>query len=203
MTTGYCEGSGHPRPVPKTGSSHSQLSEIEEWRPIPGHAGYEASNVGRVRSIDRKLSDGRKWKGRIMTQKRVIKGYRAISLSLGAKNKCRHVGVHTLIAEAFHGPRPTQEHEVAHFDGDPSNNCAWNLRWATAAENAQDRDRHGTTFHPKGILHPNAKLTDELVRSMRQMKSSGMASVDDLARMANVSRSTIFDALSGRTWGHL
>ena len=106
-----------------------------------------------------------------------------IALSLGTRGEYRHIGVHTLIAEAFHGPRPTPEHQVAHFDGNPSNNCAWNLRWATAAENAQDRDRHGKTFHPRGILHPNAKLTDEMVRTMRRMKSSGMASVDDLVRM--------------------
>lgn len=203
MTTRHCERSGDLLPVPNTDSADLQLSGGEEWRPIPRHASYQASSVGRIRSIDRELTDGRYWKGRIMVQKNVPRGYRMIALSLGTRGEYRHIGVHTLIAEAFHGPRPTPEHQVAHFDGNPSNNCASNLRWATAAENAQDRDRHGKTFHPRGILHPNAKLTDEMVRTMRRMKSSGIASVDDLVRMSNVSRSTIFDALSGRTWSHL
>ncbi len=50
--------------------------------------------------------------------------------------------VHTLVCEAFHGPRPTPKHQVAHGDGDRLNNRASNLRWATPKENGADRIRH-------------------------------------------------------------
>lgn len=175
---------------------------IEEWRPIPGHPGYEASSLGNVRGVDRTLSDGRRWRGLIMRQKVSRYGYMVIALAMGG-GRYRHAGVHNLVLETFVGPRPTAEHEAAHFDGDPANNRLDNLRWATPAENAGDRDRHGRTFHPKGTLHPMAKLDAESVLLMRQMKRSGSATVDDMARMTGVSRWTIFDALSGRTWSHI
>jgi len=173
----------------------------EEWRAIPGHDGYEASSFGRVRSLYRVLSDGRRWKGRILKQKTNRHGYLVVAIPIGG-GRYRHANVNTLVAEAFFGTRPTRHHQSAHYDGDRKNNYADNLRWATAAENAADRDRHGTTAHLKGETHGMAKLTDEVVIRMRRMKASGV-SVDELAGRFDVSRSTVFDALSGRTWGHI
>ena len=54
----------------------------------------------------------------------------------------RHHYVHTLVAQAFIGERPSPEHEVLHNDGDPWNNSVSNLRYGTTRENAQDRERH-------------------------------------------------------------
>ncbi|WP_208609489.1 HNH endonuclease signature motif containing protein [Streptomyces atriruber] len=51
---------------------------------------------------------------------------------------------HFLVCVAFHGPRPTASHQVAHGDGDPTNNRPCNLRWATPAENSAGAVRHGT-----------------------------------------------------------
>ena len=45
--------------------------------------------------------------------------------------------VHRLVARAFHGPPPTAEHtQVNHLDGDPCNNRADNLEYATPSENS-------------------------------------------------------------------
>jgi len=37
--------------------------------------------------------------------------------------------VDELVCEAFHGPRPSPEHEVRHRDGNITNNRASNLMW--------------------------------------------------------------------------
>jgi hypothetical protein len=50
--------------------------------------------------------------------------------------------VHSLVAEAFIGPRPIGL-EVRHLDGDSTNNAVDNLRYGTHAENMQDRVKHG------------------------------------------------------------
>lgn len=173
----------------------------EIWKPIPKHDGYEASSFGRIRSIDRVLSDGRSWTGRIMKPK-TSRGYAVVSLSLGGKGKYRHCGVHALVTEAFHGERPSSQHQVAHGDGNPMNNCPSNLRWATALENAKDRDMHGRTAKPKGSSHGMSKMNEQTVLEIRKLKKSGI-SVDDLANRFSISRWTVFDAISGRTWGHI
>lgn len=175
----------------------------EEWRPIPHHPGYEASSLGRIRSVDRVLGDGRRWKGRVLALRSNGQGYRVVALALGGRRRFRHAGAHALVAEAFLGPRPTAAHLVAHYDGNPANNAVENLRWATPVENAQDRDRHGRTARLKGHLHGCAKLSEDAVRQLRRLKASGSVSVDHLAQRFGVSRWTVFDALSGRTWSHL
>ena len=173
----------------------------EVWKPIPKHDGYEASSLGRIRSVDRVLADGRSWSGKIMKPK-ISRGYAVLALSLGSKGNYRHCGVHVLVAEAFHGERPSTQYQIAHGDGDPMNNCPSNLRWATALENAQDRDRHGRTAKPKGSAHGMSKLTEQTVIEMRKLKQQGLT-VDDLAAQFSISRWTVFDAISGRTWGHI
>lgn len=64
-------------------------------------------------------------------------GYRSINTT-GRRHR-----VHRLVAEALI-PNPRGKPEVAHYDGDQSNNKVSNLYWATRAENAADRRRHGT-----------------------------------------------------------
>jgi hypothetical protein len=171
----------------------------EQWREVPCAPAYEVSSLGRVR---RKPGTYGCRDGRILRLRLNRHGYLVIALSLGTKGRYRHVGVHTLMAESFLGPRPTPQHEVAHRDGDRQHNVLSNIRWATPAENAQDREAHGHTARPKGELHGQAVLTAALVREMRVLKREG-CTVDQLAARFGVSRWTIFDALSGRTWGHV
>lgn len=60
----------------------------------------------------------------------------------------RHINrtAHSLVCEAFNGPRPSPGMHCAHRDGDKSNNTPENLYWATPKENSDDRERHGRTF---------------------------------------------------------
>ena len=116
----------------------------EEWRTIPNSGGvYEVSNLGRVRSRDTTIIErtgkARFKKGRILKS---FKGdaYDHQVISIGKRDR-RYV--HTLVLEAFVGPRPAGC-EACHNDGDVYNNAVTNLRWDTASANQRDRVKHGT-----------------------------------------------------------
>jgi hypothetical protein len=124
---------------------------LEDWRPIPGHPGYEASDHGRVRSIDRLIPDGRRLRGRVL---KLFKANAYLYVSLGKSAKR---GVHRVVALAFFGLPPSSKHEAAHWDGNTLNNRASNIRWATRAENEQDKRRHGTYARPINFFKPGQK----------------------------------------------
>ena len=104
----------------------------ELWRPIPNYEGYyEASNLGRIRSVYR--------------YKRVLKpmisntGYERVDLF---KNRHRkQYSVHRLVAITF-VDNPDNKPFVNHRDENKINNCADNLEWVTHVENC----RYGTAI---------------------------------------------------------
>ena len=114
----------------------------EEWRPIPGFRGYyEASSVGRIRSLPRVTRDGRHLRGRILRQS----GSPYLGVQLSVDGRATRREVHTLIAEAFHGQRPSGL-EVRHLNDRKFDNRACNLEWGTRAENMHDRIINGILY---------------------------------------------------------
>lgn len=114
----------------------------EIWKPIPGYEGYyEASNLGRIRSVER-IVRGR-WgfsrrHSQILKQNNVHHGYRQVRFSIdGIKSQPL---VHRLIAMTFIS-NPQNLPQVNHKDGNTENNCPENLEWCTAAYNSQHRSR--------------------------------------------------------------
>jgi hypothetical protein len=116
----------------------------EKWLPVPDYPGYEVSNHGQVRSLDREV--GSRWgtpkrlKGRILSQARVGGGgpvgrYDACVLFRDKKRKS--LTVHTLVLSAFVGPRPEGMWGL-HRDDDPRNNRLENLYWGTPTQNTRD-----------------------------------------------------------------
>ncbi len=117
----------------------------ETWKPVSGYVGYyEVSDQGRVRSVDRMIwhNCGREvlYRGRVLRQKMMPRGHRQVTLSRDGDQ--RTVLVHRLVLEAFVGPAP-EGTEGLHWDDDPGNNRASNLRWGTRSENIADRIRNG------------------------------------------------------------
>ena len=118
----------------------------EEWRPVVNWEGYyEVSNLGRVRSQARFFfRKGHK----ISVRERLMKlnpltkrsGHIMVGLHRDGVSETRYV--HRLVCEAFHGPAPEGKPLVLHWDDDPSNNRAGNLRWGDAAENMEDQLRN-------------------------------------------------------------
>jgi hypothetical protein len=110
------------------------------------------------------------------------------------------LGVHVLVCEAFHGPRPPGADLVAHADGDPGNNEAANLRWATHAENEGDKRRHGRSM--LGERNHQAVLTELDVREIRLRHASG-ESPSSIARDYSVSYRQVYGVCRGESWRHI
>jgi hypothetical protein len=111
--------------------------------------------------------------------------------------------VHQLVCEAFHGERPSPEHEVRHLNGERTDNRASNLRWGTKAENVADMVRHGTAGGPKGSTHPNAKLSEQQVREIRARHDFGRELQKDLAKEYGVSAMLISRIVRRKSWLHI
>lgn len=123
----------------------------ERWVPVHGWAEfYEVSDLGRVRSLDRIDTLGRRKRGRILRLQKHPGGYRGVSFC-GNGVKDKRYFVHRLVAAAFHGPPPDGYH-ACHGNGDPADNRASNLRWDTVSGNHLDKARHGTN-HNRNRTH--------------------------------------------------
>lgn len=179
----------------------AQQVEGEEWRAIPGFAGYEVSNLGRVRSY---RAHGGNRGGRMVAEPRMKttrrhgNGYLFVVLQADL-GKARPQAVHTLVASAFLGPRP-EGFQVAHADGDKMNARLDNLRYATPRENAQDKQRHGTTC--RGESDGNSKLTASQVRQIIAHCQAGQRQ-KDVAQLFGISQSQVSNIVRGASWSHL
>lgn len=131
----------------------------EAWRVcIPG---YAVSSKGRVMSLHpSKL-------GTILSPWIDPDGYHHVSLQVGARSK-RHA-VHALVANAFHGARPTPAHQAAHNNGISGDNRSANLRWATPQQNQADRLLHGSAErYADGRFIRRRRGTADMVRRARE-----------------------------------
>lgn len=170
-----------------------------EWLPIAGTEGYEVSNTGLIRSVERIIrrvrSDGQivnvRWKGGpIQPHKSAKDGYLRVC---GGPAKGL---VHRHVAMAFI-PNPDGLPQVAHKDGNKSNCHVDNLRWTTQSGNEADKVLHGT--HRRGEKHPLARLTAEDAVAIRASdESSGQ-----LANRYGVTAAHIWQIKGGRRWTHI
>lgn len=172
----------------------SNSTKREIWKPIAGYEGwYEVSNFGRVR---RMRPEKNTFVGRILIPSGGGR-YGAVGLSRDGVAKNRKV--HIMVCETFHGPRPSPRHEAAHWDGDPGNNVATNLRWATPLENHGDRRRHGRT--PQGERNIKAKLTADKVKEIRALERAH--ATDDIAARYGITGSTVRRIMRRVYWSHV
>ena len=166
----------------------------EQWKPIPSAPHYEASSLGCIRSWKSRNGRGLSANPRLMTPYVDRDGYRVVRVRTPVKGSTRKVC--TLIAEAFLGPRPVGA-VVRHLNGDSADDKAWNLMWGTQKENVSDARGHGTLTRGERIA--NSKLTAENVAEIRRSKMS----VASIAAIFDVSESTIYRVIQGRTWAHV
>lgn len=164
---------------------------IEWWRPIADAPGYQVSDLGRVRSVDRTCVDGRKASGRVLFQEIAKNGYPMVVICPNGKR--RRVAVHRLVVAAFIKPVPPGR-EVRHLNGVKTDNRAANLRIGTRLQNTRDRQRHGNAAR---------KLTAPKVRQMRNRYAAGGVTFKQLGAEYGVSGTSARLAVIGQTWTHI
>ena len=133
---------------------------MEEWKAIPGYEGlYEASNLGRIRTAEGKVTYNtrfphRVWKQRIMKFKYAMRksgDHMDARVCLWKDRKEKTFLVSRLIAMTWCDGY-SDGLTVNHKDGDTLNNCPENLEWISLADNI----RHGFS---KG-LYPQSKVVN-------------------------------------------
>lgn len=163
---------------------------METWRPVVGFEGrYEVSDAGRVRSLDARVRyvdragrEGfRLHQGKVLSA-RISAGSRYVRVALAPSKTFRMV--HTLVAEAFCGPRP-DGYVAMHLDGNRRNNCADNIAWGSQSENLSQIFWDG-----------RRKVTPAAVANIRAVR--GHLSADSVCSQFGISASHVRDIWRGK-----
>lgn len=134
----------------------------EEWRTVAEFTAYEVSNLGRLRSCRGAFA-------RLMKPSLDGRGYYVVGLFVdAAKKKTRTV--HSVVAAAFHGPRPVGL-VIDHVDADKTNNRDTNLEYVTQEENARRAGRLGLN----GFQHRRCGDCGELGHTVRMCRRARRA----------------------------
>lgn len=167
----------------------------EEWRGVVGYEGlYSVSSLGNIKSFIG--HHGVPVRG--MSTRRLLKGYPGIKLcKVGA---AKTATVHSIVAAAFIGPRPTGM-EINHKNGVKTDNRVVNLEYMTRGENSQHAARMGLAY--VGILNAAAKLAESDVRRIRSEYKPWVVSANTLARRFGVTKRSILNVVHRKTWSHI
>lgn len=164
------------------------MDEHEKWKPVVGAEGrYEVSNLGRVRSLTRfvRCCHGahRTVPSMILKPGRMSQ-FGHVSVALGKGNsRC----VHTLVLEAFVGPRP-KGFDACHKNGVGGDNRLVNLRWASRSDNNRDITRQG-----------RRQLTLKQAGEILRRRKAGEVG-RSLAKEFDVKENTICNIFKGRSY---
>jgi len=146
----------------------------EIWKDINGFEGYyQVSNLGNIKSLQRKDICGRAIHEKILKQQLDKDGYPRITLRLNGKRfNSKHI--HRLVAEAFIENNDSTL-QVNHKDLNKLNNSIENLEWVTGKENMQHAYDNGviniTTPSKIGVMKIKKRIkcieTNTIYNSIR------------------------------------
>lgn len=141
----------------------------ENWKPVPGFEGYyEVSDLGRVRSCERKVKASLRHVPEKTLTARIVKpfvrGRGYIGVGLWRAGKRTTVYVQRIVLLAFVGPPPGGAAQASHEpDPDPWNCRLDNLRWRSHAANSAERELRTAGASYTQILEVIDQLGDERV----------------------------------------
>lgn len=120
---------------------YSETNEI--WRLYPEFDFIEVSTLGRVRTLDRVVSNGkgkRVEKGKILKQGLNKNGY--LRVAFRKDSKLVNKSVHRLVAHTFLSNQKNLP-EINHKDNNKLNNSVSNLEWCSHKYNIEYREKYG------------------------------------------------------------
>lgn len=173
---------------------------MEEWREcFDGY--YEVSSIGRVR---RRIANSATKAGRLMKHREDVRssvpGYPCVNLKGGGCTG-RTTYIHSLVAEAFLGPRP-DGHQVNHKNGIKNDNRVENLEWVTPSQNRKHAFDTGLQKPTAGSKRHNAKVTEGDVVEMRRRRERGDL-LKDIAADYPIKIAMVSEICNRRHWTHV
>ena len=172
----------------------------ELWKKIEDCPMYVVSNCGRVKRITSGLGNKAK-AGFILKRFKGTGGYLRVGLGRQGQ-KPKQLFVHRLVLEAFVGPCPLGL-QCNHIDGVRTNSHIENLEWVTSSENHFHTYRVLGYKAPCGEQHWRAELTESQVREIRDLYASGCYTQLGVAKIFNVSRTTVNLVVNYKIWKHV
>ena len=116
----------------------------EVWRDIPNYEGYQASNLGRIKSLERIDALGHRLKEKILKPQLGRRYYQVCLCKQSIKKTCK---IHRLVWEAFNGQIP-EGLQVNHINEIKADNRLENLNLMTAKENSNWGSRNERISKP-------------------------------------------------------
>lgn len=172
-----------------------------QWREIARYPGYRFTHDGKIWSCwtaGRNPQMRGKWH-RLSPYTSTV-GYLYLSLRNDTGISQRHLAVHKLIAEAFHGPAP-DGCEVRHFpDRTRTNNAADNLCYGTRRQNLADKVAQGT--HNRGEKHPLSRVTESQVKNIREACANGEPQLS-VGNRYGISQTQVARIVDRKRWSHV
>lgn len=173
--------------------------ENEVWKDIVGYEGlYQISNLGRVKSLKRKVYAGRnrmRWQYERILSNNKTNGNGYIVVSLNKESKSKNKYVHRLVAEAFL-ENPNNYKYINHKDQNTFNNNANNLEFCTAQYNSTYRDAHikrGLKFRNNLVNSKKVYQLDENENIIKEFPSMAEAS-----RELGTNHTSIYACINGK-----
>ncbi len=166
--------------------------ENEIWNPVSGYPDYMVSNMGRVKSLSRKVKCGygsfRVTSEVVLNQIITIRGYCTITAYLNGVPKI--LFVHKEVAKAFI-PNPLNKETVNHIFGIKTDNRATQLEWNTIQENIAHSFRTGLKPIIKGAAHYKSRIVIDTASGVFYY------SLKEAAYYNNINYSTLKDIMAG------
>ena len=161
--------------------------QVEIWKALPGGPGVEVSTLGRVRTLDKMVWNGKgTWlmKGRILKQRYNHKGYMRVGITIDGERAMK--SVHRLVAQTFID-NPNDFPQVNHKNCVRDDNRVSNLEWCDNSYNQKYREKYG-----KALGRPVFAV------NLATLEVSQFKSQAEAGRVLGAGQSSITNVINGK-----